>query len=215
MPNAVILANGTPPSRATLKDALRRATLFVCADGGSDTARRYGEIPNAIVGDLDSISEESRSVFRDISIVSNADTESTDSEKAIEWILARGAFDEITLLGASAGRLDHVLGHLSLLHRYRGRVRLVLEDDHMRAWLTSSHEERIDAPMGATVSFFAVGAPAEGVTTRNLRYPLVNRRLALGVQDSVSNVVDATPATIRIDQGTLVIVLLQEPAPPA
>ena len=216
MPNAVILANGTPPSRATLKDALRRATLFVCADGGSDTARRYGEIPNAIVGDLDSISEESRSVFRDISIVSNPDTESTDSEKAIEWVLAQGAFDEITLLGASAGRLDHVLGHLSLLHRYRGRVRVVLEDDHMRAWLTSSNRERIDAPVGATVSFFAVGAPAEGVTTENLRYALVDRRLELGAQDSISNVVDATPATIRIERGTLVvIVLVQEPAPPA
>jgi hypothetical protein len=132
-------------------------------------------IPNAIVGDLDSISEESLATFREIPIVPNTDTEHTDSEKAVEWILAQGSFEEIILLGASAGRLDHVLGHLSLLHRYRGRVRIVLEDDHMRAWLASTGEEPIDAPVGTTISFFAVGAPAEGVTTVNLRYPLVNR----------------------------------------
>src|SRR5688572_28914557 len=89
MPNAVILANGTPPSRATLKDALRRATLFVCADGGSDVARRYGEIPHAIVGDLDSISEESLSVFGEIPIIPNPDTERTDTEKAVEWVLTQ------------------------------------------------------------------------------------------------------------------------------
>ena len=214
MPNAVILANGTPPSRATLKDALQRATLFVCADGGTDSARRYGFIPNAIVGDLDSISEESLATFREIPIVPNTDTEHTDSEKAVEWILAQGSFEEIILLGASGGRLDHVLGHLSLLHRYRGRVRIVLEDDHMRAWLASTGEEPMDAPVGATISFFAVGAPAEGVTTVNLRYPLVNRRIELGAQDSISNVVDATPASIRIGSGELVVVVVRQEASP-
>ncbi|HEU5310813.1 MAG TPA: thiamine diphosphokinase [Candidatus Eisenbacteria bacterium] len=216
MPNAVILANGTPPSRATLKDALRRATLFVCADGGSDTARRYGEIPDAIVGDLDSISKESLAVFREITTIPNADTEHTDTEKAIDWVLARGSFDEILLLGASAGRLDHVLGHLSLLHRYRGRVRLVLEDDHARAWLAGPGEEWIDEPAGTVVSFFAVGAPAENVTTVHLRYPLSNRQIELGVQDSISNVVETSPASIRIGSGgLLVIVVRQEAASPS
>lgn len=213
MPNAVILANGTPPSRATLKDALRRAALFVCADGGSDTARRYGEIPDAIVGDLDSISEESLAVFRELPVIANSDTERTDTEKAIDWVLDHGTFDEITLLGASAGRLDHVLGHLSLLYRYRGRVRLVLEDDHASAWLAGAGEERIDEPAGTVVSFFAVGAPVEDVTTVHLQYPLSNRRIELGAQDSISNVVETSPAAIRIGKGELlVIVIRQAPA---
>src|SRR5215204_1745195 len=98
MPHAVVLANGTPPSRATLSAAIRRASMFVCADGGADTARRYGEIPHAIVGDLDSISPESLAVYHEIPIVPNPDTERTDTEKAVEWILGRGAFDRITLL---------------------------------------------------------------------------------------------------------------------
>lgn len=212
MPNAVILANGTPPSRVTLQDALRRATLFVCADGGADLARRFGEIPDAIVGDLDSISAESLAVFREIPIVSNPDTEHTDSEKAIEWILGRGAFDEITLLGASAGRIDHVLGHLSLLHRFKGRTRIVLEDDHARAWLASVGEEPIDEPAGTTISFFAIGAPAEGVTTVNLRYPLVNRRVELGAQDSISNVVETSPAALRIGSGELLVIVVRQAA---
>jgi thiamine pyrophosphokinase len=210
MPNAVILANGTPPSRATLRAALRRATLFVCADGGSDTARRYGEIPDAIVGDLDSISAESLAVFQEIPTVPNADTEHTDTEKAVDWVLERGTFQEITLLGASGGRFDHVLGHLSLLRRYHKRVRVVLEDDHTRAWLATAGEERIEEPPGTTVSFFAVGTPAEEVTTVNLRYPLVRSRIEMGVQDSISNVVDATPATIRIGSGELIVIVVKD-----
>jgi thiamine pyrophosphokinase len=210
MPNAVVLANGTPPSRATLRTALRRATLFVCADGGSDTARRYGEIPDAIVGDLDSISAESLAVFQEIPIVPNTDTEHTDTEKAVEWTLERGAFQEITLLGASGGRFDHALGHLSLLRRFRKRVRVVLEDDQTRAWLATAGEERIEEPPGTTVSFFAVGAPAEEVTTVNLRYPLVRSRIEMGVQDSISNVVDATPAGIRIGSGELIVIVVKD-----
>jgi thiamine pyrophosphokinase len=206
MPKAVILANGFPPSRETLNGAVARSALFVCADGGANTALRYGATPHAIVGDIDSTDPETLAAFRDVPVVRDPDSERTDAEKAVEWALARGSYEEITLLGASAGRLDHVLGNLSLLHRYRNRVRLVLEDDLMRAWL-SRGEEILEEPPGTIVSFFAVGGPADGVTTENLRYPLRDRRLELGLQDSISNVVERTPAKIRVAHGELVLVV--------
>jgi thiamine pyrophosphokinase len=40
----------------------------------------------------------------------------------------------------------------------------------------------------------------------HLRYALENRTLDLGFQDSISNVVDATPAWIRFKRGTLLVV---------
>jgi thiamine pyrophosphokinase len=57
------------------------------------------------------------------------------------------------------------------------------------------------------VSFFAVGEPATGVTTSGLRYPLRDSRLELGAQDSVSNVVDAVPASITIGRGELLVIV--------
>jgi thiamine pyrophosphokinase len=207
MAHAVILANGFPPSLETLSRALARATLFVCADGGANIARAYEVTPHAIIGDLDSVSTETLAHFLDVPIVRDEDTERTDTEKAVEWVLAQGTFDVVTLLGASAGRLDHVLGHLSLLRHYLDRARLVLEDDVERAWLARG-TAAIEEPPGTVVSFFAVGAAAEGVTTDNLRYRLRDSWLEMGIQDSISNVVEAKPAAIRIARGELLVIVV-------
>jgi len=212
MRRAVILANGIPPSRTTLERAVRGADVFVCADGGAEAARRAGLLPEAVIGDLDSISPETLEHFRTdgARILRDTDTERTDTEKAIEYVLGRGPVDEIAIYGGSAGRLDHVVGHLSLLHKYAGRANLVLEDDDASAWLASG-DVTLDHPEGTVVSFFAAGGPVEGVTTENLRYPLDGRTLRMGAQDSVSNVISARPARIRIGSGRLVVVVLKRP----
>ncbi len=209
MPNAVILANGAPPSHETLKQVLGRSSLFVCADGGAEVARRYGVTPQAIVGDIDSTTPETLAHFRGVPLVRDADTERTDAEKALEWVLRQGAFELVTILGATTGRLDHVLGHLSLLHRYRDRTRVVLEDDVVKAWLARG-TETIHEPPGTVVSFFAVGSVVEGLTTENLRYPLRDRRLELGVQDSISNVVEQSPASVRMASGEILLIVVKE-----
>jgi len=209
---AVILANGIPPHRDTLEAAIEKASLFVCADGGANTAVQYKlRTPDAIVGDFDSVVPAAVRHFSDTKQLLDTGTESNDAEKAVAWLLAQGrVLDEIQIFGATAGRLDHVLGSLSLLYRYRNRVRIVLEDDAIRAWLASG-AVTIDEPTGTTVSFFAVGEPADGVTTENLRYPLQNCRIELGAQDSLSNVVSARPARVTIGRGHLVSVVVKEP----
>ncbi|HVP40265.1 MAG TPA: thiamine diphosphokinase [Candidatus Saccharimonadales bacterium] len=210
MRTAVILANGEPPPREALARAVGAAALFVCADGGANAARAFGLAPQAIVGDLDSALPETLAHFAAVPVVREPDTERTDLEKTLEYVLARGPFAEIAVFGATAGRLDHVLGHLSLLKRYLGRAPLVLEDAHGRAWLARGEVE-LDAPPGTTVSFFAVGAPAEGVTTEGLRYPLRGARLELGAQDSVSNVVERRPARIRVERGEILVLVVTAP----
>lgn len=207
---AVILTHGVRPSRETLARALERASLFVCADGAADNARAYGFEPGIIIGDLDSVTSETLASIPDARVLRDTDTETTDTEKAIRHVLAHGGVDEIVLLGASADRLDHVVGHLSLLLRYSDRVRIVLEDDRCRAWVAGG-TVALDHPPDTVVSFFAVGAPAEGVTTRGLRYPLENQRLELGVQDSISNVVSERPASVRVGAGRLLFFVVTRP----
>src|SRR5262249_34551782 len=145
--------------------------LFVCADGGANVAREFGLTPAAIVGDLDSVRPETLVHFKHVPVHRDPDTERTDTEKAIDYAIERGPFERITLFGASQGRLDHVLGHVGLLRKYHGRARLVLEDQHGRAYLARK-EARLDVPPGTVVSFFAAGSPAEGVTTENFRFAL-------------------------------------------
>jgi len=205
MPHAVILANGSPPTPELLKHALAGNPLFLCADGGANAARTLGARPAAIVGDFDSVTRATLAHFKDVPQIKDQDQERTDTEKAVDYALSQGRFDTITLLGAGAGRLDHLIGHVGLLRKYAGRARLILESEEDRAYVADG-DVTLDLPPGTTVSFFAVGAPVEGVTTENLRYPLQNRTLELGVQDSVSNVVERTPATIRFPKGHLLVI---------
>jgi len=209
---AVILANGIPPGRETLVSALDGASLFVCADGGVNTAVQYKlRAPDAIIGDLDSADPAALRHFGGAKPVQDTDPETNDAEKAVAWVLARPQIpDEIRIFGATAGRLDHVLGSLSLLRRYRDRARIVLEDDAIRAWLASG-VATIDEPPGTVVSFFAVGEPAENVTTENLKYRLRDCRIELGAQDSLSNVVEARPARVTIGRGHLVFIVVKRP----
>lgn len=209
MLHAVILANGTPPPAELLRRALDGSPLFLCADGGANTARALGARPDAIVGDFDSVTPDTLAHFRDVSHIKDEDLERTDAEKAIEVALEKGA-TTITLLGATAGRLDHVLGHLALLRRYAPRVRVTLEDEAVRAYVVTG-DTRLDLQAGSTVSFFALGAPVASLTTENLRYPLANRTLELGVQDSVSNVVERSPAWIRFPRGHLLLIEVKNP----
>jgi thiamine pyrophosphokinase len=210
MPRAVILANGVPPPPDALRRAVAGAALFLCADGGANAARELGLHPDAIVGDLDSISAESLAHFQNVPTVHVPEQDRTDAEKAVEYALARAPFEEITLFGATGGRLDHVIGHVALLRRFEGRTRLVLEDAHGRAFLARG-DARLDLPAGATVSFFALSGPAEGVTTENLRYPLKDHTLTFGGQNTISNVVERTPAWIRIQKGEVVVFAVTRP----
>ena len=210
MRTAVILANGTPPPRDLLRARANEADLFVCADGGANVAREAGLTPDAIVGDLDSATPATLKHFLGVPIVRDVSQERTDLEKAVAHVLERGPFEQIVILGASSGRLDHVLGHLSLLRRHQPGTSIVLEDAHGVAFLARA-EAALDYAAGTVISCFAIGEPAEGVTTEGLRYPLVDRTLAMGAQDSISNVIETRPARIRIGRGELLVMVVREP----
>lgn len=207
---AVVLTHGVPPSRETLARALQGASLFVCADGAADHARAYGFQPDVVIGDLDSVTEETLAGIPEAKVVRDSDTEATDTEKAIRYVLAQGGFRQVLLLGASADRLDHVVGHLSLLLRYSDRIAITLMDERCRAFVATG-TTTLDFPAGTVVSFYAVGAPAESVTTQGLLYPLASDRLELGARDSISNVVAMRPASVDAGPGRLLYFIVTDP----
>jgi len=56
------------------------------------------------------------------------------------------------------------------------------------------------------LTLLAVGGEARGITTSGLRYPLDDEPLAAGTSRGVSNVVESTPVTIELEDGTLLAV---------
>ena len=61
--DAVVLANGEYPTNPLPLKILAEAPYVVCCDGGADEYIRRGNVPDVIIGDGDSISEDNRNRY--------------------------------------------------------------------------------------------------------------------------------------------------------
>ena len=122
------LVAGDRPLPAAVGD-LANDALVVGADGGGERLLAAGIEPDAVVGDLDSLSAAAQKQLSD-RLVRDTGPDSSDLEKAVAWAWARGA-DDIVVVGWSGSRLDHTLAALALafegvqLHDDRFRVTAV------------------------------------------------------------------------------------------
>ena len=114
--DAVILANGDYPSSPLPLKVLNEAPYVVCCDGGADEYIAKGHLPDVIIGDGDSLSEENRLKYADL-LHHNPDQETNDQTKAVQFLLSAGK-KRIAIIGATGKREDHTIGNISLLMEY-------------------------------------------------------------------------------------------------
>lgn len=200
--HALVFANGDSPSAALIKELVESADLVVAADGGADKALDSGVTVDAVVGDLDSVSARARSVIPESAFHRVPAIDRSDLEKVVDFCIERGAGSIDIVAGGGGGRADHALANLSVVTLYRGRVRIRLVDDRFAVTLVEG-EEIVDAPKGTVISLVALGH-CEGVTTRGLRWDLDNAWLTFSTR-GIHNEVAASPATVRVREGDLIL----------
>lgn len=206
---AVVVASGElAAGDAAWLDA---ADVVIAADGGAGSLGRIGRRPDLLIGDLDSVDPPlvERLGAGGTPIERHpADKEASDTELALAAALAAGA-TEVVLLGAVGGhRLDHELANLLLLAdpALAGRdVRVVRGSASIRALGGGGRLELRGAP-GDLVTLLPVGGDVTGITTDGLRWQLEAGTLAMGRSRGLSNEVRRAPASIRIEDGTLLVV---------
>ena len=216
---ALVLAGGDVPARAALDAAWpgwdAGISMVIAADGGARHASGLGLRIDRWVGDADSTNPDELAALVDggaqVDLVPAA-KDATDTELAVLAAIGEGAQD-IVLLGALGGpRVDHGLANLGLLrHPALGPRSLVLFDlGPARISLLSA----IDSPatrelagrVGDIVSLLPVGDTAQGVTTRDLQYPLADEPLVLGQTRGISNVRTARVAAVTLRAGRLLVI---------
>jgi thiamine pyrophosphokinase len=206
---AVVVAHGDVDPRD--RDELEGADLIVAADGGALALERWGIVPHAIVGDLDSLGMERALEYggRGVTVVPfSANKDESDLELAIAFATEAKA-DDIILLGVFGGaRFDHELANTLLIasgdHRGR-RLRAVHGDTTVRA-LHGGGTLRLVGAAGDLVTLLAVGGDAEGVRTHRLRYPLGGETLPFGAARGLSNVVVSEDASVSCERGVLLVI---------
>jgi thiamine pyrophosphokinase len=223
---AVILSGGSYSDPEFCRGFIDGADLIVAADEGGEVLLTLGvpdDTPTVLIGDMDSIDEADLARLQGLGkdgksvevIRVPPEKDSTDTELAFDVALKRGA-DEIVILGALGGRIDHALANLSLLIRAKEKkgkkVEAKIADESQEiVLLTAGVKNRIGGNLGDTVSLISLTVDTEGVITNDLKYPLSDATLSQFSPFGVSNVVSGPDPWVLFKKGLLLLISVKNP----
>ncbi|MDA5093977.1 thiamine diphosphokinase [Aliiroseovarius sp. KMU-50] len=196
--DAITLVGGGTLSNSILSDCLRFAPRLAVADGAADVALDYGVMPEWVLGDLDSLSDDARGRIDPDRIIETPDQNKTDFHKALEWLnvpLVLG-------VGFMGGRLDHELACYNALVRTPRRCVLVGEVDicfHVPRALSLS------LPVGTRFSLFPM-AEVKGHCS-GLKWPVEGLTMAPWDCIGTSNEVVCKDIHLSFDRPGMLVIL--------
>jgi len=188
-----------------------RYDLLIAADSGMNFLHRNNIVPDVIAGDFDSVASDSLDAFgkmKDVEMIRlNPMKDDTDTEFVIREAIRRGA-TEITVLGATGTRLDHVLGNMHLLGiGLQENVQIQLVDTHNRIRMISGEVEiRREEQFGDFVSFLPIDGTVTGVTLEGFKYPLKNAVIPSFSSLGISNEIVEEKARVEVKEGVLLMI---------
>jgi len=208
MPRALLFANGEMTDPAALRRLIQPDDVLIAADGGARHLQALGLIPSLVIGDFDSLSPAEA-----VSLAQSGATlrryppakDETDLELALQYALQAG-YAPILLLCALGGRLDQTLANLALLADPAAiRAQTSLQDGSTTAFFVQD-QATLQGNPGDQVSLLPWGAPAQGIFTENLEYPLRGESLFPQRTRGISNRMLAQTAHIRLQSGLLLCI---------
>ena len=165
---ALIIANGEYPSAEQALVQLQISDYVVCCDGGADSFIERGGVPDAIVGDGDSLSVGNRERYASI-IHYSPDQETNDQTKAIKHLMERG-YTNIAIIGATGKREDHTLGNIALLVEYMRAGASIRMYTNYGVFIPCKNSRTFASYAEQAVSVFNISA--KGLRSNGLQYPI-------------------------------------------
>jgi thiamine pyrophosphokinase len=195
----ITLAGGGPFTRRDLNLCMARAPVPVAADGGADALLRHGVMPEAVIGDFDSVSETARAEIPLSRQHPVAEQLTTDFDKALRSI----ASPFVLALGFAGARLDHGLAAMNtLVQRRAARCILIGPKD-----LAFAAPERLtlEAVPGEALSLFPM-APVAG-RSEGLEWPIDGIDFTPDGMIGTSNRVVARQVVLEFDAPGMLVIL--------
>lgn len=219
MKNAVIVSGGNI-NRDFALDFLKKNktedTCLIAADRGLEFFEETGLIPDAAVGDFDSLSQKGQRFLETLErtevIRLLPEKDDSDTQSAACFAMERGA-KKIAILGATGKRMDHLLANLGLLvlGEQRGTEITLVDPWNCMKLVRSGTILKKSEQFGKYVSFFSMEGDVPGLTLRGFKYPL--KRHYLRASDSgltVSNEIVEENALVEFDRGTLLMLMTRD-----
>jgi thiamine pyrophosphokinase len=211
-PYALLVA-GAPRKTgfATLSLLAETASFLMAVDSGADLAYALRLAPDAVIGDLDSISPEALQWCHDAAVpiyAASPHKDKTDLELALGHLEQRRCAASVVATNILGGRTDHELAALGALSRHPQLAPAIVEDDALMFFLHSSWRQALDigeiVETGAVVSVIALNGDAL-VTISGMEWNMESGLIGPLDGHGVSNVVTGSAARVRVERGSVVV----------
>ncbi len=205
MKKCIIIANGKSPTRRVVEYFFKKGfNTIICADGGANSAKKIGVIPDFIIGDLDSVENKVLKYFKDRSkIIQITRQNDTDVEKCLKFVIKK-KFDEVILLGVTGDRLDHTICNLGIVIKFFNKIRIYLAAES--SFLTSINQTtQFNSKVGETISLYAFNNKTK-ISSTGLKYKLNSTALPFGVRESTSNVSNSEKIVLKVKNGIVFVI---------
>lgn len=197
-PLFMTLLGGAPTHFRHVIQALKLAPILVCADGGAELAVEHDVQPEAVIGDMDSLSAEAREKLDPARIHHIAEQDSTDFEKCLRSVQTPA----ILAYGFTGGRLDHQLAACTALVRHPEQ-RCILMGEEDLCFLAPLHFA-IDLPEGTRFSLYPMGEVSG--ESEGLMYPIDGLTMSPATRGGTSNEVTG-PVKLRLEARLMLVLL--------
>lgn len=207
MKRALLISGGRQVSKELIEKYSDRFILV--ADGGAKLLKKYGLSADLLLGDLDSIGDETLAYVKNHRVKIKKFPEKkdfTDTALCLDYLLEEG-YEDIVILGALGTRLDHELANLYDLKKlYKHGVRGKIIDDYNE--VTYVEEGKYDFEKSDKKYFSLINAGDKmSFTTMGLYYEVEDLEInADNPSRGVSNEIVAERATITINYGSAFII---------
>lgn len=194
----IILVGGAPFEKENLFRALEVGENIVAADSGAVAVLDAGRVPDAIIGDFDSLPKNVAATLRPETLHHIPDQDSTDFEKSLSRISA----PLVIAVGFSGARLDHEMSVLSTLLRLNAPPCVILRGQEVA--FIAPPDLTLDLPVGSDIAFYPLVAVT--VTTAGVKWPLDQAVMQPGGLISTSNKVTG-PVRVNADRRGVLVTL--------
>jgi len=200
---ACVFCNGKLKDPIGVKRIASNCDILIAANGGAKLMADLGLKPGVIIGDMDSAVPDMWNGENHIKrIPYSPRKDKSDAELAVDYALELG-YQQVILVAATGGRLDHTLGNVTLLVSHPGQVALFDGTSTLVA-VDKSEKCRLHGQIGTLVSLIPYSLGPFTIRTKGLKYQLQDESLNSATH-GLSNELSQTETCVCVSNGVLLV----------
>ena len=221
--------------KKNIEKAGRENIRLIAADRGLEFFLDYLILPDVVIGDFDSLSEDGKNFLemqnedipyggmlewklqkgegKVVEVVRlRPEKDDSDTQSAMNYAIQNGA-KEIVILGVTGNRVDHLMANFGLLilaQKQDTEVALADRYNYMKLISSGTILKKAEQ-FGKYVSFFPLGGDVTGLTLEGFKYPLDKYHLTTADSGlTVSNEISEEYAKVTYESGTLLMIMSRD-----